>query len=288
MKRFWKYIVTALALPLFTVGCETDYPEPNESGLPQASEIDVTITVDQETNYVTFTLNNKGWDPLWIFGEVKIDGSVNKRYAYTQNGASLRFRDAGAYSVEVKARNANGISVGSKVCTFELQNDWRDPLWDATDASNLWLNADPEITFWFANDSWIQISDPVFENNGDSYTVTIPDGIGGSQWQGQTTFLTKIGTESSKHYDFQVILNSTANNSAGVTIKLQQDGDDNLFYFDDRHPISAGENYVYRVANFEGKDCTALKLNIDFGGCPAGSTCEIKEIIFCEHLEGAE
>ena len=43
------------------------------------------------------------------------------------NGISLRFRDEGEYAVEVKAYNANGISQGSLVKTFTLNNTYRDP-----------------------------------------------------------------------------------------------------------------------------------------------------------------
>lgn len=127
MKSIWKYIASALALPLLAVACTTDYPEPNEKGLPQASDFDIAIDVDQETNYATFTLNNRGMIPMWIFGEEKIDGSANKKYAYAQNGLRLRFRDAKEYSVEVKAYNVNGISIGSKVVTFAMENEYRDP-----------------------------------------------------------------------------------------------------------------------------------------------------------------
>ncbi len=127
MKRFWKNIAILLALPLLLAGCTTDYPELNQNGLPQASDLDVAITVDQETNYVTFTLKNRGVVPMWIFGEEKVDGSASKKYAYTQNGISLRIRDAGVHSVEVKAYNVNGISVGSKIVEFELENTYHDP-----------------------------------------------------------------------------------------------------------------------------------------------------------------
>ena len=40
---------------------------------------------------------------------------------------TLRFREAGEHTVEVKAYNANGISQGSLVKTFTLDNTYRDP-----------------------------------------------------------------------------------------------------------------------------------------------------------------
>ena len=126
MKRIWQYIAIA-ALAVSAAACTPEYPIPNQAGLPQASDLDVNIIVDQETNYVTFVMNNKGVVPVWIFGDQKIDGKASKKYSYTDNNVSLRFRDAGEYTVEVKAYNANGISQGSLVKTFTLDNTYRDP-----------------------------------------------------------------------------------------------------------------------------------------------------------------
>ena len=126
MKKIWQYIAIA-ALAVSAAACTPEYPEPRQADLPQASALDVTITVDQETNYATFVMNNKGVVPVWIFGDQKIDGKASKRYSYTENGVTLRFRDAGEYTVEVKAYNANGLSQGSLVKTFTMNNTYRDP-----------------------------------------------------------------------------------------------------------------------------------------------------------------
>ena len=126
MKTIWQYIAIA-ALAVSAAACTPEYPELKPSELPQASNLDVTITVDQETNYVTFVMNDKGVVPVWIFGDQKIDGKAPKRYAYTENGLSLRFREEGEHTVEVKAYNANGLCQGSLVKTFTLNNTYRDP-----------------------------------------------------------------------------------------------------------------------------------------------------------------
>lgn len=160
MKRFWKNIAILMALPLLTAGCTTDYPELNENSLPQASALDVAIEVDQTTNYVTFALKNRGVVPMWIFGEEKVDGSTNKRYAYTQNGLMLRFRDAGTHSVEVKAYNVNGTSLGSKIVEFTLENDYRDPF-VADPYFNAISNSDKQNWIWNSSvDSHFGCGDP--------------------------------------------------------------------------------------------------------------------------------
>ena len=130
MKSTIKYAAIA-AVALLAASCKIDYVEPDQNLLPQASELTPKITVDQSTNMVTFEVEDKGVVPLWIFGDEKIDGKASKKYAYAQNGVTLRIRDAGQHSVELKAYNANGISQGSQIVTFSLDNTYRDPF-DAT------------------------------------------------------------------------------------------------------------------------------------------------------------
>ena len=126
MKHIWN-IIAILSAILMAAACEPTYPELNEAALPQASDFDVVITVDQETNMATFEMKNTGVVPVWIFGSELIDGKANKNYAYTGNNVTLRFREEGMHSVEVKAYNTNGISVGSMMKNFSMTNTYRDP-----------------------------------------------------------------------------------------------------------------------------------------------------------------
>lgn len=98
----------ALALAaVLSVGCMQEQFELDPNKVPSASDLQVKIDVDQATNYVTFSIENEGMVPMWLFGTEKIDGKANKKYAYTGNGLKLRLRDAGEHSVEVKAYNAH-------------------------------------------------------------------------------------------------------------------------------------------------------------------------------------
>ena len=126
MKRYFLYI-TAFAAMLLTLACTQEILTPDQSKLPVASELTEVITVDQSTNYVTFSVEDKGVVPIWIFGSELIDGKASKVYAYTGNGLTLRFREEGTHSVEMKAYNANGISLGSKMVSFTLNQTYRDP-----------------------------------------------------------------------------------------------------------------------------------------------------------------
>ena len=128
MKRFFKYIAVALAMTLLAAGCTPEILAPDQGKLPEASSLEVVITPDQTTNLVTFSVTNaNGLVPMWIFGADKIDGKENKKFSYTGNDLVLRIREAGTHQVEVKAYNANGISVGSKIVEYTLENTYRDP-----------------------------------------------------------------------------------------------------------------------------------------------------------------
>lgn len=132
MKTTLKYIALSMSAALMAA-CSPDYITPDQAKLPQAADFDVQVEVSQETNYVTFNMNNNGIVPVWIVGATDPIDNANgskvtgKNYAYTGNGLLLRFRDEGKHTVEVKAYNAHGISVGSQMVEFTLNNTYRDP-----------------------------------------------------------------------------------------------------------------------------------------------------------------
>lgn len=132
MKTTLKYIALSMSAALMAA-CSPDYITLDQAKLPQAADFDVQVEVNQETNYVTFNMNNNGIVPVWIVGATDPIDNANgskvtgKNYAYTGNGLLLRFRDEGKHTVEVKAYNAHGISVGSQMVEFTLNNTYRDP-----------------------------------------------------------------------------------------------------------------------------------------------------------------
>ena len=160
--------------------------------------------------------------------------------------------------------------------------------WDYTSGANLWKAVDDgtvESTFgyWFANDSWTEIEHPECVHNGGSYELTMPEGIGGSQWQGQFHIDTQLTASASKQYHFQVVLEADAD-CPGVTIKLTDSGDSN-FFCEGRHDIKADEPYVFTLKNAklaEGTDASAIRLFFDFGGSTPGANVKISKIIFKE------
>ena len=58
MKGFFKYIAAAMAMSLLAIGCTPEILTPDQNQLPEASTLEVVITPDQATNYVTFSVKN--------------------------------------------------------------------------------------------------------------------------------------------------------------------------------------------------------------------------------------
>jgi len=152
---------------------------------------------------------------------------------------------------------------------------------DANSDFNMWKNVEYNMFFWYAP-GWNQIADPDFEANGNDYTVFLPEATT-DQWQAQMAFkTTNISTTADKHYDFSCILNSDKDLN-GVTVKLVMDGDDNVFYFADRIDLKAGENYIFWKSDMPGIDMERVNLFFDFGGCQAGTTVNIFNIVLKDH-----
>ena len=156
------------------------------------------------------------------------------------------------------------------------------------DPGNLWKAVDDgtvksEFGYWFANDSWTQIPNNEATHSGDTYVIVLPEGMGGSQWQGQFHIDTQLTASAALAYDFQLVIEAD-DDCPGVTIKLTDSGDTN-FFCEGRHDITADEPFVYTLKGAtlkEGTDASAIRLFFDFGGSPAGTKVKISQIVFKE------
>ena len=150
---------------------------------------------------------------------------------------------------------------------------------DFQSASNLLKEADFTTDFWIANDGWGAIVDhqPTFEGfEGDAgqFLFTAPDGMGSSQWQGQTHIsFEKVQLSADKKYDFSLVLISDQD-AGGVTVKPQKDGEDGTFFSEGRHELKAFQPTAITIPAAAGFDGT-FKLCLDFGGTPAGATVKV-------------
>ena len=161
--------------------------------------------------------------------------------------------------------------------------------WNYEAGSNLWKAVDDgtlfaDFGYWFADDGWGELpNQPVASHDGDAYELTLPEGMGGSQWQGQFHIDTKLTASAAKNYNFYFVM-ETDNDCPGVTVKLTDSGDSN-FFCEGRHDVKGDEPFIFKLEGAtlkDGVDATAIRLFFDFGGSPAGTHVKISKIYFEE------
>ena len=150
--------------------------------------------------------------------------------------------------------------------------------------ANLWKAADGahSCTFFYAP-SWNQLPDPELANNGNEYLLKLPSATF-AQRQAQLHIIpdSPVALESSKSYDFSVVLNSTTDIKA-VTLKLTENGNDDNFLFTENVNLSAFEDYIFDLSDLPGIDAAAVKMVFDFGGNPDNTEVTIKRIVLKDH-----
>lgn len=162
-------------------------------------------------------------------------------------------------------------------------NDANNIPYDYNDSNNL-LKGQPfgsDFRFWFADNNWSQIANPEHDGDTSEFTLTIPDALGSSQWMGQVHIpFDNVNLSAGKRYKFSVVI-LTDKDAPGITVKPQNDGDDNQFLSDARHAIMANvpTAIVYNARNgFDGK----FRLCLDFGGTPAGAKVKVIGMFLAE------
>jgi hypothetical protein len=243
----------------------------------------LVMEADQDCPQVTFKLTDAGDTNYFI--EERNDVKADEPFILKREGVTLKEgKDAEAIRLFFDfGGSPAGTHVKISKIYFEeaisLNYDDADNLWKAVDDGTLF----DAFGYWFADNSWTQIANSECVHNGDVYEITLPEGMGGSQWQGQFHIDTKLTASASKAYNFQLVMETDAD-CPGVTIKLTDAGDTN-FFCEGRHDITADEPYVYTLKGAtlkEGADATAIRLFFDFGGSPAGTHVKISKIIFKE------
>ena len=157
----------------------------------------------------------------------------------------------------------------------EYKYDSEANLWKAADAAH-------SYSFYYAP-SWSQLPNPEVENNGNEYLLKLPSATF-AQWQAQFHIIpdSPVALESSKSYDFSVVLNSTTDIRA-VTLKLTDTSSDDNFLFTENVNLSAFEDYIFDLSDLPGIDAAAVKMVFDFGGNPDNTEVTIKRIVLKDH-----
>ena len=242
------------------------------------------METDQDCPGVTVKLTDAGDSNF--FCEGRHDVKADEPFIFKLEGATLKEgKDAEAIRLFF---DFGGSPAGTHVKISKIYFEEAVSL-NYDDADNLWKGVDDgsvasSFGYWFADDGWGELpNQPVATRNGDTYEITLPEGMGGSQWQGQFHIDTQLTASAALAYNFQLVMEAD-NDCPGVTIKLTDAGDSN-FFCEGRHDIKADEPYVYTLKGAtlkDGADATAIRLFFDFGGSPAGTKVKISKIVFKE------
>lgn len=156
------------------------------------------------------------------------------------------------------------------------------------------FNTKGEMTFWFANADWGQIGDPDFAYANGVYSITTKDATA-AEWQGQCSITSvPLTIESGAYYDIscKVIASQAVDR---LTIKVNKDpdtetNDANTLFYKNNFSLKSGENTLRfaktTAVNSQTKEPTSFdqaKFVIDIGGCPAGVTLKLSDIIIQKH-----
>ena len=119
MSKIMKRIAYMLAAAMLFACSPEEIHHPSEAEAPEtASAYEPAITVDQETNQVTFALGEKAVVPVWVFQDSKGE------WTEYHSGDSFKkiFAAAGDYTVRMYVMNAAGVTPDYVTKTFHIDN----------------------------------------------------------------------------------------------------------------------------------------------------------------------
>lgn len=277
MNKILKSLGAAFVGVFALASCTPDDFEGSIGAVPVAADYtdNVTVTVDQETNYATFSFKSApGVTPIWIIDQK----SINTNFT-----AKKYYRKAGTYEVWCLVRNASGISTDTIKKEFVVDKTVMNGFggFDAQSDKNLVKNA--EITaltpFYAHGDNWEGLPAPPVNIAGKNIAITLPTATQ-QQWQAQVPFSINASTKAEEGvtYDFSMIITSSTDHG-GVTIQLSEDGSDSNAYFQEKQKLQAGEPVCFYMTGMPSLDAAKLKLLFDFGGNADNTEITVEDIV---------
>ena len=162
------------------------------------------------------------------------------------------------------------------------------PLSEKPEVVDLWPDATVTTTYWFSGNDWQGGLEPTFQMlDGNGFELTVPEGVAGSEWQGQFALHSDIQALNSHRYEFSAKI--TATEASTITVKISNDpeeDDAHLLSYDNGVGTIAG-TVTYKVKDIYPKpnDADALMLIFDFGRTPAGTKITVTDIVFQEYID---
>ena len=153
----------------------------------------------------------------------------------------------------------------------------------ASFGENLWTT--PSLETWFSAADWSGTLDAGATYADGRLTLTVPEGIGGAEWQGQVKRSVPVAVSAAKKYDISCKI--LADDNATVTVKLADAEHDaeHAFFYDNNVALTASTPFTYKQSPISPDvDYNATMLIFDFGRTPAGTQVTVSDIVLREIL----
>lgn len=170
------------------------------------------------------------------------------------------------FLTEHNAANATGDT-----WAFDYKND-----------ANILKEATFNPEFWFSPSDWSGGLNPQAEGTAELFELIVPAGMGSDQWQGQMHLrFPDAKVSSSKKWDFSVVVVAD-HDIPGMTVKPQQNDNDDVFFAADRHDMFANAPKSFVYTEQDGFN-SGFQLCLDVAGAPAGTKIKVYGIYLGEH-----
>lgn len=160
------------------------------------------------------------------------------------------------------------------------------PLSDKPEVVNLWPNATITATQWFSGPAWDGALTAEYKlTEGNGFEITIPEGIGGSEWQGQFALHTDFALQASHEYELSFKMVSTATSTYTLKLTNDPEADEKVSFYDNAMNMKEGETLARKVGfKPASADAEAAMLIFDFGRTPAGTVIKVSDVVIQEYV----
>ena len=141
---------------------------------------------------------------------------------------------------------------------------------------------------WFSGADWAGGLEPGVSVKNE-VVITVPEGIGGSEWMGQFKIRTQVPAAAWESFDFSAKIKATQAGTATVKMTADNDPKDDEFFYEGNIAIGAGETVLYQNPDKRMYDATnSILLVFDFGRFPAGTVITISNLCLQKHIPLSE
>ena len=254
-------------------------------------EYDFSVIVNSNTTIpnMTFKLTDVNDDGNFLFTEREtIEGG--NQHIFWRSGLSGIDAPSGVKMVFDFGGNPDGtvVSIANIVVKDHSVDDGTilpgdEPGGDGPDVTYTYgdnLLADPYLKeTWFSAADWSGALDPQASFENGVLTLTVPEGIGGSEWQGQVKIVSDIPVDPEKRYAFFATFESSEDGPVTVKVADADNDAENALFYDNGAALTAFDAVAYRNEPVSPDGAYAAVMVIfDFGRMPAGAEITVRDI----------